>query len=115
MRNALAGISALGLLGFAALPVSAHEASQVHSDLRQRGYYDVQFVVAEPPFQVEACLEGQRFHLHVDFYGRVTERPQPAHAAVIGGGAAIRRPHVWRGSLSAVVSRLEARSALKRE
>ena len=74
MRNALAGISALGLLGFAALPVSAHEASQVHSDLRQRGYYDVQFVVAEPPFQVEACLEGQRFHLHVDFYGRVTER-----------------------------------------
>lgn len=74
MRIALAGLSALALLS-AALPVAAHEADQVRQELRHRGYYDIQFVVAEPPqFQVNACLEGQRFHLHVDFYGQVTER-----------------------------------------
>ena len=75
MRNALAAVSALSLVGLTALPARAHEASQVRYELRQRGYYDIQFIVSEPPqFQVDACRDGERFHLHVDFYGRVTER-----------------------------------------
>ena len=75
MRNALAAVSALSFLTLTALPASAHEASQVRYELGQRGYYDIQFIVAEPPqFQVNACRHGERFHLHVDFYGHVTER-----------------------------------------
>ena len=75
MRNALAAVSALSFLTLTALPVSAHEPSQVRYELGQRGYYDIQFIVAEPPqFQVNACRDGERFHLYVDFYGHVTER-----------------------------------------
>ncbi len=75
MLKVLAGISALSLIGFTALPASAHERDQVQYELRQQGYHTFQFLVAEPPhFQVNACREGERFHLHVDYYGRVTER-----------------------------------------
>ena len=75
MRYVLATLSALSLLvGLTARPAGAHEANQVQHELRQQGYYNIQFIVAEPPFQANACRDGERFHLHVDFYGRVTER-----------------------------------------
>ena len=75
MRNVLVAVGALSFLTLTVLPVSAHEPSQVRYELGQRGYYDIQFIVAEPPqFQVNACRDGERFHLHVDFYGHVTER-----------------------------------------
>ena len=75
MRNILVTASALSLFGLAALPAAAHEAGQVRHELRLRGYYDIRFLVAEAPeFQANACRYGERFHLHVDFYGRITER-----------------------------------------
>ena len=75
MSKTLFTISALTLLTFAAGPASAHNAYQVRQELQQRGYYSIRFLRAEPPhFQVNACRGGERFHLHVNFYGRVTER-----------------------------------------
>src|SRR6478672_11121192 len=71
------------LVAFAAGPASAHDAGQVRYELQARGYYNIRFLVPEPPFQVNACRDGVRFHLHVDYYGRVTER--------VGVGAC----HAW--------------------
>lgn len=65
---------ALSLLVLAT-PARAHDASQVRHELRDRGYYEIQFLVAEPPhFQVNACHAGERYHLHLDYYGNVRER-----------------------------------------
>jgi hypothetical protein len=74
MLKALCAAVAIGVVGFAASPANAHDADQVRYELHQRGYYNVRFLVPEPPFQVNACRDGVRFHLHVDYYGRVTER-----------------------------------------
>ena len=75
MSKTLCAISALTVLTFAAGPASAHDAYQVRNELQQRGYYSIRFLQAEPRhFQVNACRGGERFHLHVNFYGRVTER-----------------------------------------
>lgn len=74
MRISLASSLALLVMGMTA-PVIAHESDQVRQELRQRGYYNIHFLVAEPPdFQADACRDGERYHLHVDFYGRITER-----------------------------------------
>ena len=86
MSNALCAAGALSLLALMTGPASAHDAYQVRHELQERGYYGIRFLVAEPPrFQVNACRGGERFHLHVNFYGRVTERD------AIGPC----RPHGW--------------------
>ncbi len=75
MRKILVTTSALSLFGLATLPAAAHEADQVRHELRLRGFYDIRFLVAEAPdFQANACRDGERFHLHMDYYGRITER-----------------------------------------
>jgi len=52
-----------------------HDAYQVRHELQERGYYSIRFVGARPPhFRVKACRGGERFVLHVNFYGRITER-----------------------------------------
>lgn len=67
-----------GLAAIAAISAStvsyAHGSSQVRYELREQGYSNLQFIVDEAPFQVNACRDGQRYHLHVDWYGRITER-----------------------------------------
>ena len=58
-----------------AAPAFAHTPGEVHHQLRHRGYYNINFIVAHPPqYQVNACRDGGRFHLHINFYGDVTER-----------------------------------------
>ena len=70
--------AAIGAAAFAALSLpsnaNAHEAPQVRYELREQGYSQIQFLVAEAPFQVNACRGGLRYHLHIDWYGHVTER-----------------------------------------
>ena len=63
----------LGAVTFATR-ASAHDASQVRYELQNRGFYQIQFIEDEAPFQVNACRDGERFHLHVDWYGRITEQ-----------------------------------------
>ena len=63
----------LSLFGGATV-ASAHDISQAQQELRARGYTKIQFLVDEAPFQVNACQGRTRYHLHVDFYGRITER-----------------------------------------
>jgi hypothetical protein len=70
--NVMISIS-LAVLGTASA-ASAHDSSEVRSELRDRGYYQFQFIVDEAPFQVNACRDGERFHLHIDWYGRISEQ-----------------------------------------
>lgn len=75
MRNIAMTASAVALFGLVTLPAAAHEMDQVRHELRLRGFYDIRFLVAEAPdFQANACRDGERFHLHMDYYGRITER-----------------------------------------
>ena len=53
---------------------SAHDASELRYELRQQGYSQIQFIVDHAPFQVNACRDGRRYHLHADWYGHITER-----------------------------------------
>ena len=70
-------LSSLGVASVALMlpgPASAHDASQLRYELREQGYTQLQFIVDEAPFQVNACRDGERYHLHVDWYGRISER-----------------------------------------
>ena len=75
-------VLAFGTIAFVtvggAASASAHDAPQVRYELRERGYYQIQFLVNQAPFQVNACRYGDRYHLNVDWYGRV---PGPRMAA----------------------------------
>jgi len=75
MSKILGSVGALSMLALMAGPASAHDAYQVRLELQQRGYYSIRFLEAESPhFQINACRGRQRFLLHVNSYGRVTER-----------------------------------------
>ena len=70
-KTFIGGALALALSVTAA---SAHDAHQLRHELQARGYHSIRFIVPEAPFQVNACRGETRFHLHVDWYGRITER-----------------------------------------
>src|SRR5215470_3442158 len=75
MSKTLGAVRTISVLTLMAGPASAHDAYQVRLELQQRGYYSIRFLETEPPhFQINACRGRQRFHLNVNFYGRVTER-----------------------------------------
>lgn len=71
-------LAAAFFLALSATAATAHDAQLLRYELQDRGYYSIRFLVPEAPFQVNACRGETRFHLHVDWYGRITER------AVIG-------------------------------
>ena len=73
MSKTFLGATVLAL-GLSATAVSAHDAHQLRDELQARGYYSIRFLVPEAPFQVNACRGETRFHLHADWYGRITER-----------------------------------------
>ena len=61
-----------------------HDAYQVRHELQERGYYSIRFVGARPPhFRVKACRGGERFVLHVNFYGRRRNRTMPPSLVVL--------------------------------
>ena len=67
-------LAAAVFLALSATVATAHDAQQLRYELQDRGYSSIRFLVPEAPFQVGACRGGTRFHLHVDWYGRITER-----------------------------------------
>ena len=54
--------------------MNAHNVDRVSRELRQQGFDQLEFSRTKPPFKLDACRGGERFHLHVDFYGKVTEQ-----------------------------------------
>ena len=81
---------AVGALIFAAFtwaaPVWAHNTEEVRRALREQGYDQLEFQRTKPPFKLDACRGGERFHLHVDYYGKITEQTSIGSC---GGDAAV--------------------------
>jgi len=77
MANIRANLAILALVlvsGDGATPVCAHGVERVRRELTEQGYEQLEFQRTKPPFKLDACRDGQRFHLHVDYYGKVTEQ-----------------------------------------
>ena len=77
MANARASSAASALvflaLGWAA-PAYAHGVERVRRELTEQGFEQLEFQRTRPPFKLDACRDGQRYHLHVDYYGKLTEQ-----------------------------------------
>lgn len=55
-------------------PACPHGVDRVRRELLQQGYEQLEFSTTKPPFKLDACRDGQRVNLHVDYYGKVTEQ-----------------------------------------
>lgn len=52
-----------------------HDAGQVVYELRAKGYHQIRVVDPYlPKIQVDACKDGNRWHLHANYYGDITHR-----------------------------------------
>lgn len=57
------------------LILKVHDAGQVVSELRAKGYHRIQVVDPYlPKIQVNACKDGRRWHLHANYYGDIVHR-----------------------------------------
>lgn len=63
-------VSAIGAAG----PVCAHNVERVRRELTEQGFEQLEFQRTKPPFKIDACRDGDRYHLHVDYYGKITEK-----------------------------------------
>ena len=53
----------------------AHSPHDVQHMLQDRGYSQLEFTSTDPSnYMVNACRAGRRHHVHVNYYGEVTER-----------------------------------------
>ncbi len=57
-----------------ATPACAHGVDRVRRELTDQGFEQLEFQRSKPPFKLDACRDGQRYHLHVDYYGKITEK-----------------------------------------
>ncbi len=46
-----------------------HSAGEAERTLWARGYYDIVLERATLPYSFTACKRGERYHIHVDYYG----------------------------------------------
>lgn len=73
--RARVAVEALIIATFAwAAPAWAHDVDEVREALRNQGFDQLEFQRSKPPFKLDACRGGERFHLHVDFYGKIIEQ-----------------------------------------
>ena len=87
MRASLAaGALVLVAWGWGA-PAYAHGVERVQRELTEQGFVQLEFQRTKPPFKLDACRDGQRFHLHVDFYGKVTEQTPIGSCGEVSTGA----------------------------
>jgi hypothetical protein len=77
MANMRASLVA-GVLVFVAwdwvTPAYAHGVDRVRRELTEQGFEQLEFQRTKAPFKLDACRDGERFHLHVDWYGKITEQ-----------------------------------------
>jgi len=52
----------------------AHNVERVRRELTAQGFEQLEFQRTKAPFKLDACRDGEKFHLHVDYYGKVMEQ-----------------------------------------
>ena len=71
----LLAAGALVLTALAATPATAHTAYEIKHMLRDWGFNRIEIIDAElPKYQFAACQRSDRYHLHADYYGVITEK-----------------------------------------
>jgi hypothetical protein len=55
------------------LTQKVHSVYQAEATLHRRGYYDVRLERPTLPYSFSACKRGVRYHIHVDYYGDLTQ------------------------------------------
>jgi hypothetical protein len=50
-----------------------HSFYEAKHKLRDLGYYAIQTERSYPPYSFVACKRGQRYHIHIDYYGDLTQ------------------------------------------
>ena len=73
-RASLVAAASVLLTLYCAAPASSHGTKQVSRELKEQGFEQLEFQRTKPPFKLDACRDGQRYHLHVDYYGKLTEQ-----------------------------------------
>lgn len=51
----------------------AHSFQSARYKLGRLGYYSIQTERSTPPYSFVACKRGQRYHIHVDYFGDLTQ------------------------------------------
>lgn len=115
------GIILLGILA-SVTSVDAHKAEQVRRELQAQGYDQIEFKRKKVPFWIDACLGAELFHLHVDYYGKITKktatgpcpgRESPADTAIETEGPSPGRAVVVNENSSITTARQEADKTVK--
>ena len=66
-------IGAFALLSAGTSGASAHDLYEARESLADRGFYNIHVERASLPYSFLACKRGQRFHVHVGYYGEIQE------------------------------------------
>lgn len=74
MKHSAVAIICLLLIPAASRDAQSHGVAKVRKELSEQGYVDLEFQRTRPPFKLDACKDGTIYHLHVDFYGKITEK-----------------------------------------
>ena len=53
--------------------VRVHSFYEAKHKLRDLGYYAIQTERSTPPYSFVACKRGQRYHIHIDYYGDLVQ------------------------------------------
>jgi len=69
---------AMGTFAFVVLGLAtsahAHKLKQVHRELSSQCYEQIEFERTKFPVWVNACRGGERYDLHVDWYGKIKKK-----------------------------------------
>lgn len=74
MKRVVGVIACFLAIAVIAHDVRGHGVAKVRKELTEQGYVDLEFQRTRPPFKLDACKDGTIYHLHVDFYGKITEK-----------------------------------------
>lgn len=75
MRTSLYSLAAtLAFLAGGSSLASAHSGYEARDKLSALGYHDIRTErISTPPYSFTGCKHGTRYHIHVDYYGELTD------------------------------------------
>jgi hypothetical protein len=63
IRASLAALAFVLVTGAWGIPAYAHGVDRVRRELAEQGFEQLEFQRTKPPFKLDACRDGQRYHL----------------------------------------------------
>jgi hypothetical protein len=91
------------------LTQKVHSVYQAEATLHRRGYYDVRLERPTLPYSFSACKRGVRYHIHIDYYGDLTQVDPRGPCNGYVHGEYGRHPHYERPPYERYQDRYEYR------